>query len=752
MVPSVIPLRTLTFFPVFFLVSCILFSCTNNPYRASDTGKNVLYETFREDLKHLDPALAYVENEIDILNQIYETLVQYHFLKRPYVLEPLTATAVPQARLYDTTGQLLSDDAPADDIARAVYTIRIRPGIRYQDHPSFARRPDGHYPWFLKPGQQFPPIRHPNELPEQASRELLAEDYVYQLKRLASPLLECPIFPLLRTYIEGFDEFHQQLTQEVNRVREDRRQSAGVLFNQETEERTNPIYLDLRKYNLPGVQVIDDHTLRITLTRKYPQFVYWLAMPFFAPMPWEADRFYTQSAAIEQNITINRFPVGTGAYTLAVNQSNYRMILRRNPNFHHETYPDAGDPQDEAEGLLADQGKRLPFVDELVYVLEKEPISEWNKFLQGYYDRATINPDSFDQVIQFDLGGGLDLSESLRERNFRLLSAVNPSTRYYAFNMLDDVVGGYDEAPRKLRQALSIALNQEEFIQIFSNGQGVPAQGPLPPGLFGYEGGQPGMNPVVYEWDARLGQQRRKSIAQAKRFLAEAGYPEGRDASGKQLVLFFDTVALGPSSKATLDWLRKQFAPLGIQLQVRATDFNRFQGKVRKGDFQIIRWGWNADYPDPENFFFLLYGRNGQAQYQGENHANYANPRFDGLFRQMENMSNSPERLALIREMVEIVQEDAPWIWGVHPVTYGLYPAWYHNAKPMLFGRNSLKYKRIDAQLRQERRTAWNRPVTTPFWIIGSIFILATIPATLTILRRKGGVSHAPKQSKLDVS
>ena len=739
-----IPLRALTL----FFVSCTLLSCTNNPYRPSDAGKNVLYETFREDLKHLDPALAYVANELDILNQIYETLVQYHFLKRPYVLEPLTATAVPRAQLYDTAGQLLPDDAPAEDIAKAVYTIHIRPGIRYQDHPSFARSPDGHYRWFLQPGEQFPPIEHPNELPEHGSRELRADDYVYQLKRLASPLLECPIFPLLRTYIEGFEEFHEQLTQEVNRVRQERRQSSGVLYNQEADERTSPIYLDLRKYDLPGVQVIDDHTLRISLTRKYPQFVYWLAMPFFAPMPWEAERFYTQSAAVEQNITLNRFPVGTGAYTLAVNQSSYRMILRRNPNFHEETYPEEGGPQDAADGLLADRGKRLPFVDELVYVLEKEPISEWNKFLQGYYDRAAINPDSFDQVVQFDLSGGLDLSDGLRERNFRLLSAVHPSTRYYAFNMLDNVVGGYDAARRKLRQALSIALNQEEYIQIFSNGQGIPAQGPLPPGIFGYAEGQPGMNPAVYEWDPQPGQQQRKSIAQAKRLLTEAGYPEGRDASGKQLVLFFDTVAQGPSAKATLDWLRKQFAPLGIQLQVRATDFNRFQEKVRTGNFQIIRWGWHADYPDPENFFFLLYGPNGQAQYQGENHANYTNPRFDALFRTMENMHNSPERLTLIREMVAIIQEDAPWIWGMHPVAYGLYPAWYQNAKPMQFGNNSLKYRRLDAQLREKRRAAWNQPLTTPVWIIIGLFILTTLPATLTILRRERGMPRTPGKPK----
>ena len=714
-------------------------ACTNNPYRPSEAGKNVLYETFREDLKHLDPALAYVSNEIDILSQVYEPLVQYHFLKRPYSLVPLTATAVPQAQLYDTHGRLLARDAPAHAVAKAVYTISIKPGIRYQDHPSFARSADGRYRWFLQPGEHFPPIRHPNELPQYGSRELTADDYVYQIKRLASPLLQCPIFSVLSNYIEGFREFHQRLSREVERLRQERRRATGALYNQDADERTHPIYLDLRQYELPGVQALDAYTLRITLSRKYPQFVYWLAMTFFAPMPWEADRFYSQSAALEQNISLNRFPVGTGAYSLAVNQSNYRMVLRRNPNFHPETYPTQGAPEDEKHGLLADRGKRLPFVDELVYVLEKEPISEWNKFLQGYYDRAGINPDAFDQVVQFDPSGELELAQELQERNFRLLSAVDPSTRYYGFNMLDDVVGGYDDERRSLRQAVSIALDIEEYIQIFLNGRGIPAHGPLPPGIFGYQEDRAGLNPVVYEWDR--GQPRRKGLAEARRLLAAAGYPNGRDASGKPLVLFFDTVATGPGSKAPLDWLRKRFAALGIQLQVRSTDFNRFQAKVRTGNFQLIRWGWGADYPDPENFFFLLYGPNGRAHSGGENHVNYANPRFDELFGKMENMTNSPERLALIEQMVSILQHDAPWVWGMHPVAYGLYPAWYHNAKPMLFGRNSLKYKRVDAKLRQVSRRAWNRPVTLPLWIIAGIFVLTTIPATITIYRRGRGRS-----------
>jgi ABC-type transport system substrate-binding protein len=513
------------------------------------------------------------------------------------------------------------------------------------------------------------------------------------------------------------------------------------LYNQEADERANPIYIDLRKYDLPGVQVVDALTLRITLKKKYPQFIYWLAMPFFAPVPWEVDRFYTQAAALEQNITLDRFPVGTGAYTLAVNQPNYRMVLRRNPNFHAEQYPTEGEPEDEAAGLLTDRGKPLPFLDEAVYVLEKEGVSQWNKFLQGYYDNSGIGGDVFDQAVQIAASGAVELTPAMKDKGVRLLTATAPSTSYYAFNMLDDVVGGYDDKKRKLRQAVSIAINQEEFIQIFLNGRGIPAQGPLPPEIFGFREGQAGLNPIVYEWDDRRHSPRRKSINDAKRLLAEAGYPEGRDATGKPLILFFDTAAASGAATPQLEWLRKQFAALGVQLQIRSTDYNRFQEKVLKGNFQILQWGWNADYPDPENFLFLLYGPNSKVKAQGENAANYENPRFDELFRQVENMQNSPERAALIQEMVAIAQADAPWIWGLHPVGYGLYHEWFHNTKPMHFGRNTLKYKRIDAQLREERRQEWNRPVTAPLWIALGLLVLSAIPATLTIYRReRGGV------------
>jgi ABC-type dipeptide transport system, periplasmic component len=176
------------------------------------------------------------------------------------------------------------------------------------------------------------------------------------------------------------------------------------------------------------------------------------------------------------------------------------------------------------------------------------------------------------------------------------------------------------------------------------------------------------MNPVVYSWQGGL---QRRSITEAKTLLSEAGYPKGVDpATGKPLVLYFDTMDSGPDSKARLNWLRKQFNKLNIQLVIRGTDYNRFQEKMRTGSAQMFMWGWNADYPDPENFLFLLYGKNAKAINGGENAANYQNAEFDRLFEQVSTMENTPERQALINEMVSISQQDAPWIWGFHPKAF----------------------------------------------------------------------------------
>jgi oligopeptide transport system substrate-binding protein len=706
---------------VIVLAALLVAGCSdqpwNSPYPPQQAGHNILYSSFNERPNHLDPAQSYSSNEVVFTGQIYEPPLQYHFLKRPYQLEPLTVTRMPEPYYLDASGQRLPDNAAVERIAYSVYDIEIKPGIRYQPHPAFARGTDGEYLYHHIDESDLASVNSLSDFKQTGTRELTAADYVYQIKRLAHPHLHSPIFGLMSDYIVGLRDYAKTLKVAA--------ESPGAAA-----------FLNLNDYPLEGAEVIDRYRYRIKLHGKYPQFRYWLAMPFFAPVPWEADVFYSRPGMKERNITLDWYPVGTGPYMLTVNNPNLQMVMERNPNFHGETYPAEGDPGDAEAGLLEDAGKPLPLVDTVIFSLEKENIPLWNKFLQGYYDSSGINSDSFDQAIQIGSAGDISLTPELRRKGIKLNTAVSASIFYMGFNMQDPVVGGDSERARLLRQAISIAMDYEEYISIFANGRGIAAQGPLAPGIFGYVGGRAGINPYVYDW-GKHGPQR-KPIAYAKKLLAEAGYPDGRDLqSGKPLVLYLDTPAGGPDDSARLNWLRKQFAKLDIQLQIRDSDYNRFQDKMRKGTAQIFQWGWNADYPDPENFLFLLYGKNSKVEHNGENAANYVNPEYDRLFEKMTNMDNGPQRQALIDRMVAILRHDAPWVFGFHPKQFALYHQWYHNAKTNLMANNTLKYRRIDPDLRQQLRRAWNPPVLWPLGLLLVLLVLLVIPAVIAYRRHE---------------
>lgn len=709
----------------------------NHPYRVSERGRNILYTSFSEPPKHLDPAVSYSSDEYAFIGQIYEPPFQYHYLKRPYELVPLTAEAVPEPRYFDADGKPLPRNADPQKVARAVYEIRIKPGIMYQEHPCFAKDASGSFLYHALTEKDIEDIHEIRNFPKTGTRELTAADYIYQIKRLAHPKLHSPVLSTMAKYVSGLAEYATALQNDLEAERNRRRSEQGAMYNQELDEKQNPIRLDLTKHPLPGVESVDRHTYRIILKAKYPQIVYWLAMPFFSSIPAEAVEFYEQPVLIERNITLDRFPVGTGAYRMHTYDPNMEIILVRNENFHAEHYPSEGEPQDEENGLLDDGGKRLPFIERVVHKLEKESIPYWNKFLQGYYDTSGISSDSFDKAIQLSPDGSPALTDYLTSRNIRLATSTSTSTYYYGFNMTDDVVGGCSEENCRLRRAINIAMDMEEFVQIFRNGRGISAQSPLPPGIFGYEKGEEGCNPYLYDWDKHRGIARRRSIEHAKKLLAEAGYPGGKDEEGRPLVIHFDNSWTGPGATTTINWLIKQFKKIDIQMKSRTTDYNRFREKMNTGNFQLFSWGWNADYPDPENFMFLLYGLNGKVRHHGENAANYDSPRFNELFKKMEHMDNTGERLAIIRQMKKIVQHDAPWIGIWHPIGFGLYPEWFLNTKPNLMANNTVKYKRLRPDIREEYRKNRNKPVLWPILALASFVILGSLPAVVTIRRKR---------------
>ena len=710
----------------------VLAACDNSPWPKGAASENTIYSAMIENTpRHLDPTASYWSNDTLVTYQVYEPPYGYHYLKRPFELVPKTAERVVTPIYLDKNGKALPDDAPGELVAESVYDVPIRKGILYQPHPAFAKDEQGRYRYHaMKPGE----VGKRNAIQQfeyTGTRELVAEDFVYAIKRHATTRITTPIFGVFAEYVIGLKDYGELIKKEDATLRE------GL----DPASQDKP-FLDFRRWPLAGATAPEPHLLRIRLHGKYPQWKYWMQMTFMAPVPWEADAFYAQPGMAERGLTLDQWPVGTGPYMVKEFIKDRRIEMVRNPNYRGEPYPCDGSPEDKARGLLADCGKKTPFVDRIVSVVEREATPQRNKFRDGYYDLEVF--ERTDTGISY-IVEALD-SERVRANyeakgfNFPKYSDVN--SYIIGFNMIDPVLGGGPTAEdklraRKLRQAITIAIDWDEYSKIFPKKGGETAMSPLPQGIPGSREGTPeGINPVTHRMVG--GKAVRRPIEDAKQLMVEAGYPGGRDAkTGTPLVINYDYYAPPtPERKPEIDWVVRQFAKIDIQLEVRATDNNQFQDKVRKGKHQVFWTGWNADYPDAENFLFLLYGPNAKCVSDGENTANYQNPEYDKLFTQLKMLDDGPEKQAVIDKMVKILQDDAPWSMGFYPWASTAVQSWIANSKPAILIRDHGRYLRLDPALRVAKLAEWNKPV---YWPVVAIVVLiaALVAFTRRHLRRR---------------
>ena len=699
----------------------------NAPRPVSEYATNTIFSTFSLSPKTLDPQVSYSQGESVFVYLTYETPYSYHYLKRPFELTANAVESVAVPEYFDQKGKRLPNDATPEAIATSRYTLRVKDGIRFAPHPAFAKDEKGNYLYHNLESEVAKKLKSPLDLKEKGSRELTAEDFVYGIKRMASPRIVCPVLKLLGEHMPGLTKLAKELSEKEAASR--------------AQGNVSP-WLDLRDVELEGVRAIDERTFTIDIVGKYPQFSNWLAMSFFAPVPWEAEAFYANPEFKKNNITLDAWPVGTGPYYLAKSLTNREHVLEKNPLYRKNLYPCEGEASDEAAGFLKDCGKPLPLTERIVFSIEKESVPITSKFLQGFYDSP--------EITRLDVGQGFIVAATdypekgklYRDRKLKFPTTVGANNTYLGFNWLDPVVGE-GKTPeekirnRKLRQAISIAIDWEEKLSIFNVGQGKVAAGPIPPGIFGYKAGSPAdFNPVVYKKE-KDGTVKRRAIDEAKRLMREAGYPDGRDAkTGKPLVLNFDWQGSAAGSRSYLEWMTRQFAKLGIQLEIRATDYNRFQDKMQKGAEQIYVWGWLADYPDAENFLFLLYGKNGKVAYGGENASNYVNRDYDRLFEAMRYLEDGPEKQKAIDAMIRIVQVDAPWSFGTFATAAAAVHNWVGNVKPVQIIQDRLMYISIDAKERAAAIRDWNQPIYWPL-LLGAVLLINLFFAVRFVLMRR---------------
>ena len=701
--------------------------CDNSPWQQGAASENTIHSAMIENTpRHLDPTASYWSNDTLVTYQVYEPPYGYHYFKRPFELVPKSAARVVTPRYLDKAGQPLPDDAPAELIAESVYDVPIKPGILFQPHPAFAKDAQGQYRYHAMQPGDVGKRRTPMDFEHSGTRELVAEDFVYALKRHATTRITTPIFGLFSEYVVGLADYGTLIKKE----------DAALRKGLDPSSLDKP-FLDFRRWPLAGASAPEKHLLRIRIKGKYPQWKYWMQMTFLAPIPWEADAFYAQPGFAERGMTLDQWPVGTGPFMLTEFEKDRRITMVRNPNYRGEPFPCDGMPDDREAGRLADCGRKTPFVDRIVSVVEREATPQRNKFRDGFYDLEVFERTDTGISYLVEMLDSEEVRSEYERKGFAFPRYADVNSYIVGFNMIDPVLGG-EPTPqgqaraRKLRQAITIAIDWDEYSKIFPKKGGLTAMSPLPGGIPGSREGTPqGINPVTH----RLvdGKPVRRPIEDAKRLLAEAGYPDGRDAAtGRPLVINYDYYAPAtPERKPEIDWMVRQFAKISVQLEVRATDNNQFQDKVRKGKHQVFWSGWNADYPDAENFLFLFYGPNAKSVSDGENTANYQNPEFDSLFARLKTLDDGPAKQEVIDRMVKILQDDAPWSMGFYPWASTAVQGWVRNSKPAILVRDHGRYLRLDVPARVAAVQDWNRPVWWPL-----LALLALVAAVVGYTRR----------------
>ncbi|MBW3623629.1 MAG: hypothetical protein KY468_09515 [Armatimonadetes bacterium] len=649
---------------ILFGVILSLAGCSNNPYPPGQAARPVIYRTMPEDPRSLDPSFAYTVSEAQIVDLIYPSFYRYHYLKRdPFVLELNLGAEEPKREPHVVTE--VEKGRKIQKTGEA-WTFRIKPGIRFQDDPCF---------------------------PGGKGREVKAADFLFSFRRIADPSVHSPVLGFFADKILGFHEYAERNSELLKKGK-------------------------LADYSAPveGLQLDpnDPYTFRILLNQPYPQLRYLMAMHFTTPQAHEAVKKYGDELA--------RHPVGCGPYVLAEFIPKQRIVLKANPNRYPEYYPTEGEPGDREKGLLKDAGKRLPLNEMIVYSTVKEGITGWNLFLQGYLDAWGVTQENYTQVMSRQGS----LSGEMKRKGVRLDRSVGATIGYFAFNMDDPVFGGYTPQKRKLRQAISLAVDSQAFIDLFNQGLGENADFLIPPGIYGYEPGY--QNPY-----------RQHNPEKAKALLAEAGYPNGIDPkSGERLTLIHDNTATNAAGRQFVGLLKKQIEAIGVRYVSRSWRRPVWEGRVDEGKFQFIAYGWLADYPDPENFVFLLYGPNGRVNGRsGVNSSNYNNPEYNRLFEQMRAMEDGPERLALIRKMRDIAVEDSPWIYRDHDESLGLMYNWLQNVKTHSVANDTSKYLSVDGPYRVEKQLDWNRPNYLPLAGGVAFLVLGSIPAAEVVRRRR---------------
>jgi oligopeptide transport system substrate-binding protein len=487
------------------------------------------------------------------------------------------------------------------------YTFKLRQGVKFQDDLAF---------------------------PSGKGREVEASDFVYSIKRLADSKNAASGWWVLDGKLKGLNEWRDK--------------NATLPTTNYDEE-------------IEGLKAIDKYTLQFKLAKKFPQFLYALAMPFTFVVPHEVVAKYGKEF-------INH-PVGTGPCVLPKFDQGKQITFTKNPTYREKFFPSDASP--ELQSFLTDAGKRLPLIDKVVVHVMKEDQPKWLKFNKGEIDYISIPKDNFTSAVKEN-----KLSSELTNKGIYLEITPGLDVTYTAFNFEIKLFHN-----KKLRQAMSLAVDEAKVNELFQNNTAFEAQSIVPPGI-------PGNAPNYKNPNRGL------KLEEAKKLLAEAGYP-----GGKGLPEIKYDISDSTTSRQMAEFFQKQMEQIGIKLKIIASPWPEFNAKIKTRKVEVYGLAWMADYPDAENFLQLFYGPN---KSPGANGSNYDDPTFNKEFEVAVVLQDSPDRTARYEKLNKTLAEDAIAIFGLHRQSYILEHGWLKNYHTTDLHHDFVQYLNIDTAKKAE--------------------------------------------------
>lgn len=391
-------------------------------------------------------------------------------------------------------------------------------------------------------------------------------------------------------------------------------------------------YQEGKTQEITGITKVDDYTIKIELEYPFAPFLSILAYNTFNVLPKEdVEKYGTEQ--------FNFHPVGTGPFKFEQWIQDDKIVLSKNEDYWGKD----------------ENGNQLPYLDGVEFSVITDLAMQWTEFGLGNFDIIEEVDDPY-------------YYEAKEMPNF--IERPQLETYYYGFN----VTMAPFKDNKALRQAFNYAIDRQGLIDMVRNGRALPATGPLPPGMMGYD---ESIEPK-YTYD----------VEKAKALLTEAGYP-----NGIKVELTYNT---SDAHKRIAEALQAQMKQSGIDMTLKNVDWGALLDATDRLEVPFFRMGWVADYPDPDNFLYVLLhsdniGPNG-------NYSGFVHEEFDRLTQQGRIETDPAKREELYKEAEAIAREEAPWLYIYYYTTHGLAQPYVKNMQVPFFGAYSLKYTRLDIE------------------------------------------------------